>query len=354
MYSRYLKIEGNSRERGIKIGENIKDRIDVYYVNLIKYSKTELNIDFNEFANRCIDFMTYIEKYAPNTKEEIYGIVEGSKHSINKVLALNVAYDLTMENCPIMHSDKCTAFSVFSNTTLDNMVICGQTNDESFQNWPSELDMVFHHKDISGLETIIYTHPGVVAYMGMNNAGISILWTYIDNGERQIGLPTNIIIREMLTMCSLEEIEDYLKSIPHSVPNNFIVTHKSGKSMSFECFPNKVYTYTNSNYITHTNHNLFSDNEEDKSASWSSKDRISVIEELIKENYGSINIDIAKDFLRSHRRFPASICSHPNINRPLYKTLCSMIFDLTNLEAHIAFGNACEWPYNLYKFDSSI
>ena len=354
MYSRYLKIEGNNEERGIKIGENIKDRIDVHYTNLIKYAKTELNIDFNEFSNRCLDYIPYIEKYAPNTKEEIFGIIKGSNSSINKILALNSTYDLTMEDLPIMEADKCTAFSCFSKSTLNNMIICGQTNDESFQNWPSELDIVFHHKDNSGLETIIYTHPGVVAYMGMNNAGIALLWTYIDNGERKIGVPTNIIIREVLTMFSIEEIEDYLKTIPHSVPNNFIITDKNAKSVSFECFPNKVYTYTNNNYITHTNHNLFATEEEEKSVSWSSRDRLNNIEELIQENYGNIDIEVAKDFLRSHRRFPASICSHPNINRPLYKTLCSMVFDLTNLEAHIAFGNACELPYNLYKFDSIL
>merc|ERR1712202_83593 len=49
---------------------------------------------------------------------------------------------------------------------------------------------------------LIYTHPGIPAYMGINGAGISILWQYIDNGERadplSSGVPTCVVLREIL------------------------------------------------------------------------------------------------------------------------------------------------------------
>ena len=50
-----------------------------------------------------------------------------------------------------------------------------------------QLDGVIHHRDESGLETLIYTHPGIPAYMGMNSAGLCLLWMAIDNGERAAG-----------------------------------------------------------------------------------------------------------------------------------------------------------------------
>ena len=67
--------------------------------------------------------------------------------------------------------------------------------------------------------------------------------------------------------------------------------------------------------------------------------------------YKGIDVELAKEFFRSHERFPNSICSHPYPEKPWNKTLATMVFDLTEGEMHIAFGNACETPFNSYKFE---
>ena len=46
-----------------------------------------------------------------------------------------------------------------------------------------------------GCKTLLYTHAGVPAYMGMNSAGLCVTWIYIDNGERANGPPTCVLIR---------------------------------------------------------------------------------------------------------------------------------------------------------------
>ena len=58
-----------------------------------------------------------------------------------------------------------------------------------------------------------------------------------------------------------------------------------------------------------------------------------------------------KNFLEVMRDFPNSICSHPYPEKPWNKTLATMVFDLTEGEMHIAFGNAYETPFNSYKFE---
>lgn len=60
---------------------------------------------------------------------------------------------------------------------------------------------------------------------------------------------------------------------------------------------------------------------------------------------------LQKNFLEVMRDFPNSICSHPYPEKPWNKTLATMVFDLTEGEMHIAFGNACETPFNSYKFE---
>ena len=51
---------------------------------------------------------------------------------------------------------------------------------------------------------------------------------YIDDGERGAGLPTCVLIRELLTMRSVQEAVDYLERTPHAVPNAFLLGHPEG------------------------------------------------------------------------------------------------------------------------------
>ena len=125
----------------------------------------------------------------------------------------------------------------------------------------------------------------------------------------------------------------------------------SGKIARVECFPNRVYVKSDDVYLVHTNHNLFAEDEEEYTCSLTTVDRYEVMNKQVKENIGNIDVELAKEFFRSHERFPNSICSHPYPEKPWNKTLATMVFDLTEGEMHIAFGNACETPFNSYKFE---
>jgi len=69
----------------------------------------------------------------------------------------------------------CTAFAVTQDRTQGKKRpgLCAQNVDEAPWGWlDGEKDVVFHHKTPeTGLETMLYTHPGVPAYCGMNNRG---------------------------------------------------------------------------------------------------------------------------------------------------------------------------------------
>ena len=104
-------------------------------------------------------------------------------------------------------------------------------------------------------------------------------------------------------------------------------------------------------YLVHTNHNLFAEQEEEYTCSLTTIDRYEVMDKQVKESIGKIDIELAKEFFKSHERFPNCICSHPYPEKPWNKTLATMVFDLTEGEMYIAFGNACETPFNSYKFE---
>lgn len=81
----------------------------------------------------------------------------------------------------------CTAFSSYGTTAQEQPQYCGQNNDEDPPQWGNAtFDVVLHLGKGETNESLIYTHPGIPAYMGMNSNGLSVLWQYIDNGERNI------------------------------------------------------------------------------------------------------------------------------------------------------------------------
>lgn len=347
MYQKYIKVTGTANERGRQIGSLLKMQIETNYKNQTEYYRNKENFDYIKWGEIACRYIPIIEKWAPKVLEEMHGMAEGSGLAFDQILAMTTAYEKSFARDQV--SDKCTSFLAAPKATKEGKTIVGQTNDECFTEWLPQLDAVIHHKE-GDEEAIIYTHPGVPAYMGINNYGLSVLWTYIDNGITGTGVPTNVIIRQLLGCRNVDEAIHYLQEIPHDIPNQFGLADKEGNIVSAECFPNKVYTMRSNEYLIHANHNVIAVQEEERTCSQTTWDRYQVMEQQVKENLGNIDVDLAKQFLKSHERFPHSICCHPFPEKPWNKTLASMIYDLNEGKMHIAFGNACEVPYHTYEF----
>ncbi len=349
MYSRYLKVEGNDFNRGREIGAILKNRIEANYVNLVRHYGN-LGYNFEKWVEQCDKYIPIMEKYAPHTLAEVQGMAAGACLPVNKVLAITTAYEKSFDCDKISVSDKCTAFTAMGAATKSGLTICGQTNDERMDEFAPELDLTIHHKSEDGHEMMIYTHPGITAYMGCNNKGVAVLWTYIDNGLRDHGVPTNVIIREVLQM-DYEQAVEYIQTIPHAIPNYFMICHKDKGSTGLECFPNKVYTEVYEVTGTHSNHNIFAHGEPDTTVSWSTQQRNRRMATLLQENFGKIDANIAKEFFKDHANFPYSICTHPNHVRPMAKTLAGQVYDLSEGKMYITHSNPCEYPYLCHEFD---
>ncbi|CAD7929286.1 unnamed protein product [Amoebophrya sp. A120] len=114
-------------------------------------------------------------------------------------------------------------------------------NLDNFMQEMRKMNILFTSKELSfhqGLflepcASMIYTHPGQGAYMGLNAYGVSVLWQYIDNGERgQVSgceaVVTNTLIREMLLLPSAKHALAYLHAVYIQdligIPNCFTIS----------------------------------------------------------------------------------------------------------------------------------
>lgn len=347
MHTRFIKVMGSSKEKGEAIGTLLKDQIKTNYLNQKDYYWQQEKFVYEKWEEQSLRYLPNIKKWAPEVLEEMKGMAKGADLDFKQILALTTAYEKSFNRNLV--SDKCTSFLLSPNVTKEKKVILGQSNDECFKEWLSELDVVIHHIE-NKKEVLLYTHPGIPAYMGMNNQGLAVLWTYIDNGIVGDGLPTNVIIRHLLNLKDVEEAIQFLKEVPHDIPNQFGLADQKGNIASIECFPNQVYVRKNEDFLVHTNHTIIGQ-EKEYTCSFTTYDRYHSMQKQIQQKLGTIDIEVAKDFLRSHEGYPNCICVHPFSKKPWNKTLASMIFDLGQGQMHIAFGNACESLFHTFSFD---
>ena len=196
MSHRYLVVTGNSYERGESIGKNWSDGIITILKSVENAALSKDGMTLHQWLPHAKTFLPFIREYAPSTLEEMEGMAVGCDLPFDDILLLACAYEKWFNHHAPEH---CTAFAAMGDASKKAELICGQNNDECLHHWAAgQLDGVIHHRNESGMEILIYTHPGVPAYMGMNSTGLCLLWMAVDNGERSSGLPTNVLIREAL------------------------------------------------------------------------------------------------------------------------------------------------------------
>ena len=174
MYTRQIEVSGDCYQRGVQIGSQLQDAILTNYKNQQEFYRCSENFDYQKWEQLCQRYVPAMQRWTPEVLEELKGMAQGAQLPFQTVLALATAYEKSFgRDCP---PEKCTSFFVTGAAT-GGRTIAGQTNDENLREWRHERDVVIHHKGNDGSEILTYTHPGVPAYMGLNNRGLTVLWT---------------------------------------------------------------------------------------------------------------------------------------------------------------------------------
>ncbi|MDE0220924.1 MAG: C45 family autoproteolytic acyltransferase/hydrolase [Spirochaetaceae bacterium] len=356
---RLVRAAGTAGERGASIGAAAGERIRALLEAQDREHRDRDGLTLRGWLPAARRFEPLIREHAPVTAEEIAGMAAGAGLPADELLLLACAYEKYLGPAPAPAPETdghCTALGAAGDATVAGDVICGQNNDELIAGWlGGAADVIVHHTADDGLQTLLYTHAGVPAYMGMNSARLCVTWMYIDNGERGAGLPTCVLIRELLTMRSLADAVEYLDGTPHAVPNAFLLGHPQGLR-TVEVFPHsRMRVREGTHLLWHANHildeELASADRQTSNPNATTFSRCERMGELLCEHRGRIDVGAAQRFLSDHGS-RHTICQHakPQAEAP-GKTLASMVFEPAAGTMHLAFGNGCEEPYAAYRFD---
>ncbi len=349
---RIVETSGSHYEIGFKLGEKCKDSTK----SMIEDMKTRLkaaNLTWNRAVSDARKHLPFAEEFDSAYIEWIRGYAEGSGFKFE---------ELFVYLCQETEGNSCTDIAVNKEVTSDGSVLSAHTEDW----YPiDEKHLVLIRGKPKGEPAFLaMTLGGLEIISGLNSAGISVTQNSLYQTDVRIGIPKTFAARKILAS---KKIGDAMRAaLPEqrgsSYNNN--LCNSNGEIYSLEGSATDFCAlYGHDGYLVHTNHYLShrmakyesafeKANVKSPGAGVDSIIRYNRALRLLKRELGKVTVASLATILSDHVNHPNSICRHIDESDPpleQYKTIFSIIIDVTHLKVLICSGNPCVGEYKEYK-----
>lgn len=367
-----IKLHGSPRARGLEYGKRYKNKISLilkaWKDELGSFGlegKREINIDVDDYLQDFYlntHYLEQIKHICPHLLEEIEGISEGSQQPLKYVLALNLMDEewiFGIQNNSSKPADKCTAFGVPAQKGRTGFA--GQNMD--IGSWVDGSQVLLRLSAIHDQpEVLIFSVAGCIGLNGFNSSGLGVTCNTLTQLRHCVdGLPVIFIVRSLLEKNSIDEAEEFLRTIKHASGQNYILSSKN-EMRCFECCGTSVVQYKPEylrGRVFHTNHPLvnydFSEIPELNHSSISSLARLDSITDRLGQPFQLLVLDDIKLALAAKDRpdYPVCRTSNPE-GSSIGFTAGSSIYEFASPpRLHLAAGPPCVSDFQTYEFTSS-
>jgi hypothetical protein len=234
-----VTIKGTMRQGGQAYGEEFAEGM-LGFLQTLGPDKARL-----AYAARC---WRHIEEDAPLSAEFMQGMAEGSHLPLDHVTLLTLHEE-------IGHMAHCTAFVASGAATRGGQTINGQNWDfpPGCYPWVSLLRL-----QLAGTpRTITYQFPGLWACAGINEAGLSLMWTSTGITPlvtAEVGVPTYVLVAEVLRRETVAEAIAYLECVKLAGAFDFLLGDASGAIAVIETLPGYVWVDRSGDAMCRANH----------------------------------------------------------------------------------------------------
>lgn len=258
---REVRLSGRGYELGLQHGKLLKKEIGELVVKMKKNTVDNLKKDADQVIK---EFMVYaqftddIKKNTPELYEEVRGIADGSGQSFNDIMVFNLLDEfwVYIDDVSKHHCSGMGVPSINGSTgyIAQNMDIESYT--EGYQ-------MVMRLERMpNSPEQLILTHPGAIAFNGMNEMGIgACMNTLMQLKASNKGLPVAFVVRRILNSTDKNDVLNFIETVQHASGQNYIIGIR-GEVFDFEASANKVVRFDPKNAngtVYHTNHPIVND-----------------------------------------------------------------------------------------------
>jgi len=335
-------LQGTPRRCGRDYGESQAERIQAFLQAHVPPNGRRLR-----FAARC---WSSLEEWRRPIAEFVRGLAKGAGLTLPETTLLLLHEE-------IGHSKLCTAFGATGPGTRNGKPIIGQNWDwgSSLYPWPCLIRL----RTSAMPRTFTYAYPGLWSAAGMNEFGLSLVWTTsgcFPKVAPKVGIPTYALIAGLLTCENCEEALALLERSTIAGSFNFLLADAKGEVWVIEGFSGRIELERCEDVVSRANHyecrrSCLETGQKlpRTSRKMNSKARARRMEELLRKHLGKIDDSIAERMLCDHGVGPGlNICQHAEGKRRGL-TLDSFYVLPTRKEFRIARGLPCRHEYRRYR-----
>lgn len=344
---REVVVQGAPREMGRQLGEAAKEEVRGFCeVGLHRALRTVAMSPERAYAiaEQCLPLA---DAYQPDHVEELRGVADAAGVSLLDLMVVQIRNQLRVEA-----DAGCTSLSIAAGPNQPAILAQNWDNDPALD----AFTIVLTRKPEGKPAFMSVTQAGLIAYIGLSEAGIGCCLNTLPAPSRTVGVPHYFTLRGIYESTSLDEAVEAVRRARRAIPANIMMATPQGPA-DLEITVDDVHVLRpdGRNWITHTNHCQHPDLcaiNDDFPELIESHPRKNRIDELLSETEGPISIRQVKGFLCDHDNHPRSICRHQNEDETTgtWQTVFSVVISPAQRRMHITRGTPCNRPYERYEF----
>lgn len=259
---RVVELAGTPYRMGVIHGRTLRTEIR----ELVELWKRDLETTYRVAAGAFIreflkktDFKPAMKRWTPGLLDEVRGIADGADIDFDTMYAYQlidevwaIGPDVELSKCTTVAAGKRNGRPAFVSQTLDIPAF--------YHGYQTVLRI--RDKRDEGLETLVFTIPGVVAANGLNSRSVGVCVNAVTQlAYSPKGLPVDFVIRGLLRQRTYEEAVKFLEDVRPAAPQTYVLggpeeaavfERSAGKMSRFVPFEGAEFSY-------HTNHPLIND-----------------------------------------------------------------------------------------------
>lgn len=343
-----IEVHGSHREMGRQFGEQLRNDVRAYSAMWLSKAASRSGLNRDELLRPMGKFIQVIEEYAPSLAEEVRGVAEGAGIPELEAFSIQVRMELLYAGPP---PPSCTTFALAGARTSTGQTIVGQNVDLDAE--VESFGVILKMAPDDGPAVMMYTSPGLVSYVGLNDAGVAVHGNLLLAPGWRSAFPRYLITRLMLEQRSVADALEAGLRPPRASSRNLILGDALGAIANVEMTVDDArILYSETGELAHTNHYVaedFCDISRSSAPLGSSVHRYERITALIGAADHPLSVEDLQGFFRDHDGYPGSICAHVRPGATV-KTVASLISEPAAGRLHAAYGNPCESEYTVYSF----
>jgi isopenicillin-N N-acyltransferase-like protein len=353
-----IDVSGAPRELGQQIGEATRDTLPPLFEHVLSRMNQNraTSLDTVDVLATADSYYGIVEQYSADMAEELRGIAEGSDLTPAQIMLVNVRSEVPHRiGGGSVPWEGCTTIAVEKERASAGVGLVGQNWDNDDQMRPFSL--VIKRRPAGKPANMTWGQAGLIAYMGLNDAGLGVALNAIPGTMNVDGLPWYFTVRGVHEATDIAGVNEAIGRMDRARPGNLGMITREG-AVDFEVMAGKhrMVRGDDDGLMVHTNHCVHPElaNVNERAILYGQTfERKTRSQSMLDETSGSVAVDDVKAILSDHDNHPTSICRHPNDNPKSGsdRSVISMIVEPDAGRMHVTNGNPCDNPYEVYELN---